>query len=205
MAERNDLTSASYPSYPSSWQEQEDYGRDAVSGAERSAEEIRQDIAARRESITDAVDRLSNRFQQTLDWKAYVSDHPLAAIGVAAGLGFLAARIFKPRPSPGNRIKVALADGIEDLTGRFHHQLKSVVKGAAPHGPGSGLGGAVKAAVTGLITKAATDYLQDRVVGRFAGQQNEQYPEREPEYEKPEYEKPEYEKRGYERDSELFR
>jgi len=186
MAERNDLTSAS-----SSWQRQ---AQDAISGAERSAEEIRQDIAARRESITDTVDRLSDRFQQTLDWKAYISDYPLAALGVAAGLGFLASRIFKPRPSAGKRIKDALAYGIEDLAGRFHHQLENV----APYRSGLGLSRTVKAAVTGLITRAATDYLQNKFVDRFAGHY-ERYPENELEYE------PEYEKRGYERDSELFR
>jgi ElaB/YqjD/DUF883 family membrane-anchored ribosome-binding protein len=202
MAERTDLTSAS-------WQRR---AQEAISGAERSAEEIREDIAARRESITDTVDRLSDRFQQTLDWKAYVSDHPLAALGVAAGLGFLAARIFKPRRSSGDRIKDALAYGLEDLAGRFHHQLESV----APHR--SGLGGAVKAAVAGLVTKAATDYLQNRLVDRFAGaderysdeQRHFHEPEYGPEYEKPEFGKTEYEKtkrkkRGFEGDSELFR
>jgi hypothetical protein len=181
MAERTDLNSAT-----SSWQGQ---GQDTISGAERSAEEIRQDIAARRESITETVDRLSDRFQQTLDWKAYVSDYPLAALGVAAGLGFLAARIFKPRPSPGKRIKDAMAFGIEDLAERFQHKLR----GVAPYGSGSGLGMTVKAAVTGLITKAATDYLQNRFVDQFAGRY-----ERRPEYEL------EYEPR-YERDSEQFR
>ena len=157
MAERNDLTSPS-----SSWQGQ---GQDAISGAERSAEEIRQDIAARRESITETVDRLSDRFQQTLDWKAHVSNHPLAALGVAAGLGFIAARMIKPRPSAGKRIKDALAYGIEDLAGRFHHQLENV----APYKSGFGLSRTVKAALTGLITKAATDYVQNRFVDRFAG------------------------------------
>jgi|SRR5262245_27642902 len=161
MAERNDLTSPS-----SSWQGQ---GQEAISGAERSAEEIRQDIAARRESITETVDRLSDRFQQTLDWKAYVSDHPLAALGVAAGLGFLAARMIKPRPSAGKRIKNALAYGIEDLAGRFHDQLDNV----APYKSGFGLSRTVKAALTGLITKAATDYVQNRFVDRFAGQHYE--------------------------------
>jgi ElaB/YqjD/DUF883 family membrane-anchored ribosome-binding protein len=190
MAERTDLSSA----FSKGRQ-----GQEETPGAERSAEEIRQDIAARRESITDTVDRLSDRFQQTLDWKAYVSEHPMAALGVAAGLGFLAARFFKPRPSASNRIKDALADGIEDLAGRFHHQLRHV----APHRSGSGLGGTVKAAVAGLITKAATDYLQNKFVDRFSGHY-EPYPEHEPEYE-PEYEKTEYEKRGYERNSELFR
>jgi hypothetical protein len=189
MAERTDLSSAFSRQ---DWQEEEE-----IPGTERSAEEIRQDIAARRESITDTVDRLSDRFQQTLDWKAYVADHPMAALGIAAGLGFLAARIFKPRPSASSRIKDALADGIEELTGRFHHQLKNV----APHGSRAGLGGTVKVALTGLITKAATDYLQNKFVERYTGHY-ERYPEQE--YE-PESGKTEYEKRGYERDSELFR
>jgi ElaB/YqjD/DUF883 family membrane-anchored ribosome-binding protein len=177
MAERTDLTSAS------------SQGQGAVSNHERSAAEIRHDIAARRESITETVDRLSDRFQRTFDWKAYVSDYPLAAVGVAAGLGFLATRIFKPRPSAGKRIKNALAFGIEDLAERFHHQLENV----APHRSGFGLSRTVKAAVTGLITKAATDYLQTRFVDRFAGQ-NERYPEHELDYEP-----------RYEKDPELFR
>jgi len=171
MAERNDLTSAPY-----SFRQEEGrqgQGQDEISGAERSAEEIRQDIAARRESITDTVDRLSDRFQQTLDWRAYVSDYPLAALGVAAGLGFLAARIIKPRPSAGKRIKNALAYGIEDLAGRFRHQLEHV----APNRSGSGLGRTVKAALAGLVTKAATDYLQDRFGPRYTGHYDENRPE----------------------------
>src|SRR5262245_48974385 len=164
MAERNDLTSAPYSVRQGEGRQGE--GQDVISGAERSAEEIRQDIAARRESITETVDRLSDRFQQTFDWRAYVSDYPLAALGVAAGLGFLAARIIKPRPSAGKRIKAALAYGIEDLAGRFHHQLENV----APHRSGSGLSRTVKAALTGLVTKAATDYLQNRFGARYADQ-----------------------------------
>src|SRR5215813_5109676 len=161
MAERSDLTSG-----PSSFRQgQGQQEQDVISGAERSAEDIRQDIAARRESITETVDRLSDRFHQTLDWKAYVSDYPLAALGVAAGLGFLAARIIKPRPSAGRRIKDALAYGIEDLAGRFHHQLENV----APHRSSFGLGRTVKAALMGLVTKAATDYLQNRFVDRHTG------------------------------------
>jgi hypothetical protein len=195
MAERTDLTSA--PSFPGQGQRR---AQEAISGAERSAEEIREDIAARRESITEAVDRLSDRFQQTWDWKTYVSDYPLAALGVAAGLGFLAARIIKPRPSAGERIKDALAYGVEDLASRFRHQLQNV----APHssGLGSGLGRTLKAAATGLITKAAIGYLQNRV-DRFAGHYD-QYPERELEYES-DQEKIDHEKRVYARDSELFR
>ncbi len=152
MAERPDLTS-------SSWQ-----GQEAVTGDERSADKIRQDIAARRESISDAVDRLSDRFQRTLDWRAYVSDHPLAAVGAAAGLGFLVARIFRPRPSAGRRVKDALAYGVEELVDRFQHHLKDVV----PHRSSAGLGAMVKATVTGLVTKAATDYLRNRFIDQYA-------------------------------------
>jgi len=174
MAERTDLTSA-----PSSFRQGEGRqgeGHDVIPGAERSAEEIRQDIAARRESITETVDRLSDRFQQTLDWRAYVSDYPLAALGVAAGLGFLAASIIrKPRPSAGKRIKNALAYGIEDLAGRFHQQLENV---APSYRSGSGLSRTVKAALTGLVTKAATDYLQNRFGARYTGHyENENRPE----------------------------
>jgi hypothetical protein len=149
MAERNNLTPA--------WQDP----NSTSTASERTADEIRQDIAARRESITEAVDRLSDRFQRTLDWRAYVSDHPLVALGVAAGLGFLTAKMFAPRQSPGDRIREALADGFEDFTGRFKDHLEDL----APRRADAGVGSAVKAAATGLITKAVTDYVRSRVAG----------------------------------------
>ena len=61
---------------------------------ERSAEEIRHDIADKRESLSKTVDRLDERIHQTLDWREYISDHPYAALGIAAGLGFLIWGIF---------------------------------------------------------------------------------------------------------------
>ena len=157
MAERNNLTAAS--------QGQE--------SAERTADEIRHDIAARRESITDTVDRLSDRFQRTFDWRTYVSEYPLAALGVAAGVGFLTYRMFKRRSSPGDRIRDAIAYGFEDLSDRFRHQLDFWV----PHKSSFSLGRTVKAAATGLVTKAVTDYLQHRFAGGY-----DQYSEYMPEY-----------------------
>jgi ElaB/YqjD/DUF883 family membrane-anchored ribosome-binding protein len=127
---------------------------------ERSAEEIRQDIAATRESITETVDRLTNRVQETFDWRTYVDEYPLVALGVTAGLGFFLAFLFRSRSTPGERIKDALAETVEDLTGRFSHQLDQI-------GPRrSGLSRTVKAAATGAITKAATDYLRNRLAER---------------------------------------
>jgi ElaB/YqjD/DUF883 family membrane-anchored ribosome-binding protein len=125
---------------------------------DRSAEEIRQDIAARRESITETVDRLSDRFQETFDWRTYVTRHPLAAIGVAAGLGVLVSGIFKPRPTPMERIQEALADGFEDFSGQVRSQL-SGLSGIVPR---PGVSQTVKAAATGYLVKAASEYLRNR-------------------------------------------
>jgi hypothetical protein len=170
MAERNNLTADWRESASSSG----GIGAPGVTGvSERSAAEIRQDIAARRETITEAVDRLSDRFQRTLDWRAHVSDYPLAALGVAAGVGFLVARIFKPRQSAGERIKDALAYGIEDLTSRVRHQLDDLTA----RKQGLGVGQTVKAAATGLITKAVTDYLRNRYATHY-----QQYPDYRAEY-----------------------
>jgi ElaB/YqjD/DUF883 family membrane-anchored ribosome-binding protein len=122
---------------------------------ERSAEEIRQDIAATRESITDTVDQLSNRVQETFDWRTYVADYPLAALAVAAGVGFCLASLFKRRPSPGQRIGDALAETVEDLTSEFRHR-------GGGEEPNSGVNRAIRAAVTGAITRAATGYLRNK-------------------------------------------
>ena len=88
-------------------------------GADRSAESIRRDIAARRDSISDTVDELSDRVQAALDWRTYVAEHPFIAVGATAGLGLTLAALVKRRSSPQDRIMDALADSVEDLAGRF--------------------------------------------------------------------------------------
>lgn len=123
-----------------------------------SAEEIRQDIASTRESITDTVDQLSNRFEQSLDWRTYVSDYPLVALGVAAGIGFLASGLFRHSPSSKERITNALADTFEDMTERVRYRLDTGSR--AP-----GLMEAVKSAAFSAIARAASGYLRDRVIG----------------------------------------
>jgi ElaB/YqjD/DUF883 family membrane-anchored ribosome-binding protein len=131
----------------------------------RSAEEIRQDIAARRESITDTVDRLSDRFQQTFDWRTYVSNYPVVALGVAAGLGLLVSRIFKPRPTPTERMKDAVAELFEDVTDRVRSQMEDL----APQRPGASH--ALKGAVTGMLMKSATDFLRNQISGAGNGRE----------------------------------
>jgi hypothetical protein len=152
MAERNRLTAAS---------QQQAYqpGHNQTEDAGRSAEELRQDIAARREMITETVDRISDRFQRTFDWRAYVADYPLVALGAAAGAGFLLSGLFKRRSTPAERIKDALADSVEDLADRFRGQFDGVL-GSKP-----ALSRSVKAAATGAIINAVTGYLKKRLRG----------------------------------------
>jgi len=128
-----------------------------MDGHERSAEEIRQDIAARRELITETVDQISDRFQRTFDWRAYVKDYPLVTLGVAAGVGFLLGGLFKPRLTPAERVKEALAGSVEDLADRFRDQLDGVFERKPA------LNQSFKAAAAGLITKAVTGYLRNRL------------------------------------------
>jgi ElaB/YqjD/DUF883 family membrane-anchored ribosome-binding protein len=130
-----------------------------VTESERSAEEIRQDIAARRESITETVDRLSDRVQQTFDWRTYVSNYPVIAVGIAAGLGMLVSGILKPRTTPTERVKDALADCFEDFTDRFRSQLDDVT----PRRPT--INQTIKAAATGLLIKGATEFVRNRLTG----------------------------------------
>ena len=132
---------------------------------ERSAEAIRQDIAARRESISETVDRLGDRIHETLDWREYIAEYPYVALGLAAGLGFLVAGIFKFKrePTPRERIMDALAEVTEDLTDRVRGSLDDVVPKKG--GPGK----TVKAAATAMVTKAAIDFAKKKATEAFAG------------------------------------
>lgn len=126
----------------------------------RSAEDLRHDIAARREVIADTVDKLSERVHQTLDWRAYVAERPLVSVGIVAGVGFLLARkVFKPHPTPRERMMDAFAETIEDLGDRLRGQFAHLpLKRSGP-------GRTVKAAATGVLTKAITDYLGKQLRG----------------------------------------
>ena len=130
---------------------------------ERSAEEIRQDIAAKRESISETVDKLGDRIHQTLDWREYIAEYPYVALGAAALVGCMFAGIFKRRPSPRERIYDALAESIEDV----RDNLRSSIEGAV--GKKGGLGKTAKAAVTATITKAAIDFAKGKASEMFMG------------------------------------
>lgn len=117
---------------------------------QRSAEEIRQDIAAKRESISQTVDRLGDGLQQMLDWREQVAQHPYVALGAAAAVGALLSGVFKHRPTPRERIMDAVAETIEDLTDDVRNSVTGLfLKTAGPS--------FLRSAIAGILTKVVVD------------------------------------------------
>jgi ElaB/YqjD/DUF883 family membrane-anchored ribosome-binding protein len=131
---------------------------------ERSAEAIRQDIAAKRDSISETVDKLGERIQESLDWREYISKYPMLALGLAAGAGFLIAGLFKRQPTPRERIMDAVAEITEDFTDRIHDAV-----GDAMPGKKSGPTTMLKTALTATISKAALDFAKGKASEMLAG------------------------------------
>jgi len=120
---------------------------------ERSAEAIRQDIAARRNNISQTVDMLGERLHGSLDWRQQVGNHPFAAIAIAAAAGLILSRVFQPRPSPGERIMDAIADVVDNVT----DQARDTITGLLGSGSRDGL---VASTIAALTTKAAGSFIQ---------------------------------------------
>jgi len=122
---------------------------------ERSSEDIRQDIAKGKEDISHKVDQIGERIKESLDWREYVKDSPYWAIGAAAGLGYLASRVFKRRTTPMDRIMGAVA-------GEVHDALDGLIAGAA--GPGL-----MKVTLLGIATKAAAGWIKNETSKEVTG------------------------------------
>ena len=129
----------------------------------RSAVAIRQDIAAKRESISETVDKLGERIHETFDWHEYVGEYPGVALGLAAGAGFLIAGIFKRKPTAQERILDAVADLTEEMTDRVGGVMAGVIQKKVLSGS------TVKAAATAMLAKAAVEFLKNRLSGAVAG------------------------------------
>ncbi len=130
---------------------------DSKLGSERSSEEIRNDIAARRESISQTVGQLGEKIHDTLDWKGYVARYPYAAIGVAVGAGMIIGGMLRRKSSPTERIVDALMDKAEELGDRLRNSAsRLIMKTAAPS--------LFRGTVYGLAGKALIQYLQHRAI-----------------------------------------
>lgn len=128
---------------------------DEVSG--RSANAIRNDIAAKRESISETVDKLGEKINQTFDWREYVAQYPAIALGLTAGCGFLLAGIFKRNPTPKERILDAIAELTEEATDRAQDAVTGLVQKRLLSGS------TVRAAITTMATKAAVDFVKQKL------------------------------------------
>jgi ElaB/YqjD/DUF883 family membrane-anchored ribosome-binding protein len=116
---------------------------------ERSTEDIRQDITKGRENISQAVEQIGERIEEKLDWRGYVRDAPFLAMGVAAGLGYLASGMFISRTTPLERIMDSIADEIHDSLGGLR-------AGAGTAGPGL-----IKVALLGIATQVAANWIKN--------------------------------------------
>jgi hypothetical protein len=125
---------------------------------ERSAEEIRHDIEAKRENISETVDLIGERIQERLDWRSYVGEHPFVALGVAAGVGLVLSGLFKRRPTPRERMLEALADSMEDTGYQVRNYLGEVLH------RDNRIGTAVKGAATALATRVAIEFLKRKAI-----------------------------------------
>ena len=119
--------------------------RDA--NAERSSEEIRQDIAKGEENLSQTVEQIGERIKEKLDWRGYVKDSPYWALGAAAGLGYLASKVFIRRTTPVERIMDSIAEKARDSLG-------GVFAGAVRPG-------LIKVTLLGIATKAAAGWIKN--------------------------------------------
>jgi hypothetical protein len=115
---------------------------------ERSADAIRQDIAREEENLSRTAQQIGDRLKEKLDWSAYVKDSPYWALGVAAGLGFLASKMLQTPSTPMERIVGSLAEEVRDALGGFH------VGAARPS--------LTQVTLVGIATKVATDWIKNK-------------------------------------------
>jgi ElaB/YqjD/DUF883 family membrane-anchored ribosome-binding protein len=127
--------------------EKEHLSNTKVEDFERSSEDIRQDITKEKESISQTVEQIGERIKEKMDWREYVKDSPYWALGAAAGLGYLASRMFIRRTTPMERLMRPIADGVRDSLG-------GLLAGAA----GSGL---IKVTLMSIATKVAANWIKN--------------------------------------------
>lgn len=114
---------------------------------ERSTEDIRQDIAREEENLSRTAQKIGDRIKEKLDWGEYVKDSPYLALGIAAGVGFFAARALQPRRTP-----------MERIIGSFAEEVRGSL-----HGLHVGVAGPSLAQMTllGIGTKLAVDWIKN--------------------------------------------
>jgi hypothetical protein len=130
-------------------------GTSTERGNERSPDRIRQEIAVKRQELAKTVERLGERIEETLDWRYQVARHPLLAMIMAAGVGFVVFNTVGRRRASTN----PLLNGAADVAERAGPGGPPSVKGALFEnlslGPslGAALGTAALRVGTALLAK----------------------------------------------------
>jgi hypothetical protein len=118
----------------------------------RSTEEIRRDMANEGENIFRTIEQISDRINEKLDWREHVKRSPYIALGTAAGIGYLSAKVILSPDTPGKRDTAAIPDNVRDSRNNL---LARSIKAAL-------LGVATKAAVSWIIKTTSTSEARDR-------------------------------------------
>jgi hypothetical protein len=113
---------------------------------ERTTEEIMQDIAREEKLLSQTAEQIGERLKEKLDWRAYVNDAPYWALGVAAGLGYLASKRLKARRSPLEQFVNSLTEEVRDA----RHGLNAATARS----------GLLRVALVTIATKAAADWIK---------------------------------------------
>ena len=115
--------------------------------AERSVDDIRQDIAREKENVSHTVEQIGSRIKSKMDWREQVSKSPYLSLGVAAGLGYLASMALMPRPTPLERFLHPIADEVRDT-------LEVLM-------PPRSSPGIIRLILTGIATRVASNMIKD--------------------------------------------
>lgn len=113
----------------------------------RSTEDIRQDLVREEEKLSRTAHQIGDRIKEKLDWSEYVKDSPYWALGIAAGIGFFAARALQTRTTPMERIMGSFAEEVRHSLGGLHGEA------ARP--------GLAQVTLLGIGTKLAADWIRN--------------------------------------------
>jgi ElaB/YqjD/DUF883 family membrane-anchored ribosome-binding protein len=129
----------------------------------RSADQIREDLRARRRRIASTVAQIESRVQHALDWRGHASRHPFAAAGIAAALGTAAGALLrKPRRPPLGSVAASVAHTVEELRSRIDGALVGAAERVRDRQGRDQARRPFPAALASTVARATLDFFWDK-------------------------------------------